>query len=297
MFVPYSSPIKDGETVSFKFDGEFEGIDLANFTKVVTCYSQVVAEAAAIEAPGLQLNCRIHSLTPGCLDAAFGFVASGLSILSATAGGPIEVIERCVLEAGKVVSLFRDVSRHGGASSVSQRGGDVTITANDGNTIECTVNNYLLATNDATGKLVRGMAKSVTECDGVTGLSIAGSGDPGRSIDVTTRDLAGMAKLELPELEPEQELIDTMTLELVSPVYDNSRPWKFRLIEGNGHVSLAMEDAVFASRLEAMDTEWAVGPHTLMRMRVRWEYRWGKTNGGRKGRGAIVEVLKVIRPD
>lgn len=296
MFAPFGTPTMEGAVVSFKFEGDFDGLEVGRFASVVSDYSSLVANASSYIAPGFQVEARIVSLTPGCLDAVLGFVASGLTVFSALPGGPVETLRSCVEMASSALDLYKATASHGGAVNAKQEGEGTQIIMGDGSKLEFSRNEYYYACDKDNGRLVKSMASNIVSCKGVDGVTVTEKARTAPMFEADASDFRGISNVVLPEPVEEREIFDVMTLEIVSPVYDTSRKWRFRSLDGNV-VAFDMEDQTFLDNVVARADGYDVGPRTLIQARVRWRYIPGRTDGGKRGAGSIVEVLEVIEPE
>ena len=267
--------VRRGLTVSFKFNGEFDGVDAVNFSKAIIDYSNLIKSASADAMPGIEVNTVIKSVDDGCLDAMLGVVVSLGQLLAGSSVEVVSLLNSSVQLALSGLKLRQELSERGGAKEAKQQGDSVNISTGDGSTVITTINQYNFCSDPIAQKSMRRMVEAVDQCEGVTGMRVSVPDAKDDPFVMERGEFSGFEDANLPPLTSDLEEVCDRTLFLISPVYEkNRREWQFSDLNGLNFLA-KMDDQEFLDRVIARDPTVDCGPGSIYHVRMRSVARRG----------------------
>ena len=222
--------VLDSKTVTVKFGGQVEAVDVGTFTRVLLDYSSVLQAACKEEDPNALVEANVRTVRPGCLEVDLSIVAKTLGDLFCDPTTSLETIAGAVTVASGFYGFAKFLGKHGRANCAERVADGVSVTAEDG--AVTVVNNGVMNLYVNSPKATEAVCKSFESLDNdprVESVSIKSDGEEQfRAERADFSAIAASPAYESPQTRAVEERVE---LTVVKPVLEKStkRKWEFVL--------------------------------------------------------------------
>ncbi len=170
--------VMEAKTVTVKFGGQVEAVDVGTFTRVLIDYSSILQAACKEEDPNASVEANVRTVRPGCLEVDLSIVAKTLGDLFSDPSATLETIANGIAVASGFYGFAKFLGNHGRAVRAEEKADGVAVTAEDGATT--LVNNGVMNLYINCPKATDAVCKSFESLDNdlrVESMSITSDGE------------------------------------------------------------------------------------------------------------------------
>ncbi|MCI1934696.1 MAG: hypothetical protein LKJ31_06310 [Atopobiaceae bacterium] len=123
----------EDKTVTVKFEGQVEQVDVNTFTRILLDYAAVARAAGNETSPDLGVRVNIRATRPGCLEAILTLVPDEIGAIWKLMGNNAGQLEVITTVAFGIYGIARQSGHHGKIiSTEAKENGEIEITCKDG---------------------------------------------------------------------------------------------------------------------------------------------------------------------
>ena len=167
------------KTITFKFEGDLEGVSVGTFTAALLGYSRAVQASARELDPNAVIDVEITATRPGCLEAILQAVVKDLPGILGTLSQTSDQLEPVLSAFKGYLELRRFLGKNGAPKSVERVGDGISVTAGNNSVINITQNVYKVSGSNEVDSAVSSMFGVLADNEKIGGLSISGDGVDG----------------------------------------------------------------------------------------------------------------------
>lgn len=254
------------KTVTVKFGGQVESVDVNTFTRILLDYAGVLQASCKIEDPQAKIASNVRAVRPGCLEVDLGIIAEGIGGLFKDPETSMQTVANGIAIASGFYGLKKFLGRHGKAvSAVDAPDGGSKITAQDGSTIIVMGGVKNLYVNcPQVSEAVNSSFEALDNDPRIESMSISSDGEATFSAD---RSEFGMiASSPSYESGNTKTVEEETTLTVVKPVLERSTTRKWEFVWRGTKVTANISDKDFMDRLD--DELFGIGTSMDVRLKI-----------------------------
>ena len=281
------------KTVTVKFGGQVESVDVNTFTRVLLDYAGVLQASCKIDDPQAKIASNVRAVRPGCLEVDLSIIAEGIGGLFKDPETSMQTVANGIAIASGFYGLKKFLGRHGKAiSAEDEPNGKSKITAQDGSTITVMGGVTNLYVNcPQVSESVSSSFDALDNDPRIESMSISSDGDVTFSAD---RSEFGMiASSPSYESTKTNTMEEDTTLTVVKPVLERSTTRKWEFVWRGTKVTANISDKKFMDRLD--DELFGIGTSMDVRLKIAQEFDDGLKAFINK-RYEVVRVYSVAPP-
>ena len=220
--------VMEARTVTVKFGGQVEAVDIGTFTRVLIDYSSILQAACKEEDPNAAIEANVRTVRPGCLEVDLSIIAKTIGDLFSDPSTSLETIVNGIAIASGFYGFAKFLGKHGRAVRAEGRPDGVSVTAEDGTTT--LVNNGVINLYMDCPKATDAVCKSFESLDNdprVESVSIVSDGE--EQFRAERDEFSAMASSPAYESPQSRTIEERVKLTVVKPVLEKStsRKWEF----------------------------------------------------------------------
>ena len=220
--------VMEARTVTVKFGGQVEAVDVGTFTRVLIDYSSILQAACKGEDPNAAVEANVRTVRPGCLEVDLSIIAKTIGDLFSDPSTSLDTIVNGIAIASGFYGFAKFLGKHGRAVRAEEKPEGVSVTAEDGTTT--LVNNGVINLYMNSPKATDAVCKSFESLDNdprVESVSIISDGE--EQFRAEREEFSAMASSPAYESPQTRTLEERVKLTVVKPVLEKStsRKWEF----------------------------------------------------------------------
>lgn len=286
--------VMETKTVTVKFGGQVDAVDVNTFTRVLLDYSAVLQASCKSLDPGSSVNANVRAVRPGCLEVDLGVVAQGIGSLFKDPATSLQTVVNGIAITSGFYGLKKFLGSHGKAVEAKKAEDDkITITASDGATTivnEGVLNLYMECPRASDA--VNSSFATLDEDPRIESMSI--SDDTGTTFHADRDDFGNIASSPSYESPQTKLLEEPVVLTVVKPVLEHSTTRKWEFLWRGLTITANISDRDFIKDLD--DQVFAIGSSMYGTLRIYQAYDEGKKGYVNK-RYEVISVDGVKPPE
>ncbi len=220
--------VVEAKTVTVKFGGQVEAVDVGTFTRVLLDYSSILQAACKEEDRNASIETNVRTVRPGCIEVDLSIIARTLGDLFADPTTSLATIANGIVVTSGFYGLVKFLGKHGKAVKAENDGGEVSVTAEDGTTT--LVNNGVINLYMNCPQATEAVCKSFESLDNdprVESVSIMSDGE--EQFRAERDEFGEIASSPAYESAQTRTTEERVSLTVVKPVLEKStsRKWEF----------------------------------------------------------------------
>lgn len=256
------------KTITFKFEGDLEGVSVGTFTAALLGYSRAVQASARELDSNAVIDVEITATRPGCLEAILQAVVKDLPGILGTLSQTSDQLEPVLSAFKGYLELRRFLGKNGAPKSVERVGDGISVTAGNNSVINITQNVYKVSGSNEVDSAVSSMFGALADNEKIGGLSISGDGVDG--FESSRDDFEDIRTAPKCETEQERDVImKGQHLNVAKPVLEYSDKRKWELYWNGQKLSANMGDFDFLGQLARRERTFGIGDDMIADLLLR----------------------------
>lgn len=260
----------ESNTVTVKFGGQVESVDINTFTRVLLDYADVLRASCKLEDPNVMVNANVRAVRPGCLEVDLSVVAQGIGELFKDPATSLQTVANGIAVASGFYTFKKFLGKHGKAVAAEDAGdGGTKVTARDGQSITVNGNVTKLYVNcPQASEAVSASFAALDEDPRIESMSI--SNEDGVRFSAEREDFSAIASAPSYESGRANVIEEDARLTVVKPVLERSTTRKWEFIWRGTKITANISDKDFISRLDKQ--LFGIGTGMQVRLRIFQEF-------------------------
>lgn len=260
----------ESKTVTVKFGGQVESVDVNTFTRVLLDYTDVLRASCKLSDPSTAVNANVRSVRPGCLEVDLNVVAQGIGELFKDPATSLQTVANGIAVASGFYAFKKFLGKHGKAvASEDAEDGKTRVTAQDGQSI--TVNGgvtNLYVNCPQASEAVSASFAALDDDPRIESMSI--SDEEGVSFSAERSEFSAIASSPSYESSRTKTIEEDAVLTVVKPVLERSTTRKWEFIWHGMKITANISDKNFIDNLDRQ--LFGIGSGMQVKLRIFQEF-------------------------
>lgn len=260
----------DTKTVTVKFGGQVESVDVNTFTRVLLDYAEVLRLSCKLEDPNAAINTNVRSVRPGCLEVDLSIITQGISDLFKDFPTSLQTVVNGITIASGFYGFKKFLGKHGKAVSSEKSGENETkVTAEDGHSITVNggVTNLYINCPQASDAVNASFA-ALDNDPRIESVSI--SDESGVTFSADRAEFSEIASSPSFESSKQKTIEEDAVLTVVKPVLERSTTRKWEFIWRGTKITANIIDKSFIDNLDRQS--FSIGTGMSVQLRIFQEF-------------------------